>query len=173
MPDRRRSLRLAACALAAALLLPACRGDRPAGGSGDASGAADRPPGVSYANSEVTRGLGLPFSEVARHGDLLFLSGMIGVRPGTMELVEGGLESEARRALENLRLMLEAVGASPEDVLRCTVMMDDIGRWGRFNEVYAGFFGDHRPARSAFGAEGLALGAAVEIECIAAAPAAP
>ena len=135
------------------------------------SGCGDGPgPGVAFRSSGVTAGLDLPFSEVVRHGDLLFLSGMVGVEPGSLELVEGGLEAEARRALENIRLMLAEVGATPDDVLRCTVMMDDIGQWSRFNEVYTGFFGEHRPARSAFGADGLALGAAVEIECVAAAP---
>jgi reactive intermediate/imine deaminase len=123
----------------------------------------------AFHGSEVTAGLDLPFSEVARHGDLLFLSGMIGVEPGTLELVPGGLEAEARRALENVRLMLAAAGATPDDVLRCTVMLDDIEKWSRFNRVYVDFFGDHRPARSALGADGLALGAAVEIQCVASA----
>lgn len=130
-------------------------------------------PEVNFTSSEVTRGLDLPFSEVARHGDLLFLSGMIGVEPGTLELVPGGLEAEARRALENVRLMLAAAGATPDDVLRCTVMLNDIERWSDFNRVYVDFFGDHRPARSALGADGLALGAAVEIQCVASAPSGP
>lgn len=131
----------------------------------------DAGPRTAFVSSEVTGELDLPFSEAARHGDLLFLSGMIGIEPGTLELVPGGLEAEARRALENIRLMLAEVGATPDDVLRCTVMMDDIEDWSRFNRVYVDFFGDHRPARSAFGADGLALGAAVEIECVAAVPA--
>lgn len=176
MPDGRRPIRplshrpVVACLLATALLLPACQGERIPGSSEGPPDPSERTPGPTFATSEVTRGLGLPFSEVARHGDFLFLSGMVGVRPGTTDLVEGGLEAEARRALENLRLMLAEVGAGPEDVLRCTVMIDDIGQWARFNEVYVEFFGDHRPARSAFGADGLALGAAVEIQCTAAAP---
>lgn len=177
-PPSRRSVRRPAATglpataglLTAALLLAACQGERPPGQAGGAPGQADAAPRPTFATSEVTRGLGLPFSEVARHGDLLLLSGMVGVRAGTTELVEGGLEAEARRALENLRLMLAEVGARPDDVLRCTVMMDDIGQWGRFNEIYVAFFGDHRPARSAFGADGLALGAAVEIQCTAAVP---
>lgn len=95
---------------------------------------------------------------------------MVGTRPGTLELVPGGLEAEAGQALENIRLMLQAAGASIEDVVKCTVMLDDMSQWSAFNEVYVEFFGDHRPARSAFGADGLALGAAVEVECIAAVP---
>jgi reactive intermediate/imine deaminase len=121
-------------------------------------------------NSEVTEGLGLPFSEAVRVGDLLFLSGMIGIRPGTMDLVPGGLEPEARQALENIRMTLGAAGAGVRDIVKCTIMLDDIGQWDAFNRVYADFFGDHRPARSAFGAEGLALGAAVEVECLAVVP---
>lgn len=129
------------------------------------SGAAE----VEFTTSSLTEGLDLPFAETARVGDLLFLSGMIGVEPGTLELVSGGLEAESRRALENIRLMLEGAGATPDDVLKCTVMLDDMSQWSDFNEIYAEFFGDHRPARSAFGTDGLALGAAVEIECVAAA----
>jgi len=128
-------------------------------------------PQAEYITSEVTEGLGLPFSEAVRVGDLLILSGMVGNQPGTLELVPGGLEAEARQALENIRTVLAASGASPRDVVKCTVMLDDIGQWGSFNQVYSEFFQGHRPARSAFGADGLALGAALELECMALAPA--
>ena len=121
-------------------------------------------------NSRVTEGLDLPFSEAVRVGDVLFLSGMIGIKPGTMELVPGGLEPEARQALENIRTTLEAAGSTVRDIVKCTVMLDDIGQWDTFNRVYMDFFGGYRPARSAFGADGLALGAAVEVECLATAP---
>lgn len=127
-------------------------------------------PHVEYYASAVTAGLDLPFSEVVRVGDLLLLSGMIGLRPGTMELVPGGIGPETRQTLENIRTVLEAAGATPRDVVKCTVMLDDIADWPRFNEIYVEFFGDHRPVRSALGADGLALGAAVEVECMAAAP---
>lgn len=123
---------------------------------------------AEFTTSSLTEGLDLPFSETARVGDLLFLSGMVGIEPGALELVSGGLEAESRRALENIRLMLEGAGATPDDVLKCTVMLDDMSRWSDFNEIYVEFFGDHRPARSAFGTDGLALDAAVEIECVAA-----
>jgi 2-iminobutanoate/2-iminopropanoate deaminase len=127
-------------------------------------------PQAEFITSPVTEGLDLPFSEAVRIGDLIILSGMVGIRPGTMQLVPGGLEPEARQALENIRTVLAASGASPGDVVKCTVMLDDIGEWGVFNQVYTEFFGDHRPARSAFGADGLAVGAAVELECMALAP---
>jgi len=137
----------------------------------DAPAVAQAPSTPEFGTSELTAGLGLPFSEFARVGDLIFLSGMIGMKPGTLELVEGGFEAESRQALANIDLMLRAAGASRTDVLKCTVMLDDMAQWPRFNQIYMEFFGEHRPARSAFGADGLALGAAVEIECIAAAPA--
>lgn len=125
---------------------------------------------VQFHDSDLTRGLGLPFSESARVGNLLLLSGMVGTRPGTLELVPGGLEAESRQTLENIRMMLQSAGASIQDVVKCTIMLDDISQWSAFNRIYADFFGGHRPARSAFGADGLALGAAVEIECVAALP---
>jgi enamine deaminase RidA (YjgF/YER057c/UK114 family) len=84
--------------------------------------------------------------------------------------VPGGLEPEARQTLANIRTMLEAAGASIRDVVKCTVMLDDMSQWPAFNQIYVDFFGDHRPARSAFGADGLALGATVEVECIAVIP---
>jgi reactive intermediate/imine deaminase len=130
-------------------------------------------PEVEFISSEVTDGLNLPFADAVRIGDLIILSGMVGNRPGTLELVPGGMEAEARQALENVRTVLAAAGASPTDVVKCMVMLDDIGQWGAFNQVYTEFFQGHRPARSAFGAEGLALGAALELECMALAPAGP
>lgn len=111
---------------------------------------------------------GLPFSEAVRVGDLLFLSGQVGTRPGTDELVPGGIEAEARQTMENIRATLDAHGYSMRDVVKCTVMLADISEWGTFNSVYVTFFDGRYPARSAFGADGLALGARVEVECIAA-----
>ena len=110
----------------------------------------------------------LPFSDAVRVGDTVFLSGMIGLRPGTMELVPGGIEAEARQTMENVAATLRAHGLGLDDVVKCTVMMADIAEWGAFNAVYAEFFAAPYPARSAFGADGLALGARVEVECIAA-----
>ncbi len=110
---------------------------------------------------------GLPFSEAVRVDDTLYLSGMVGVKPGTLELVEGGIEAESTRTMENIRLTLEAHGASMDDVVKCTVMLADISEWGTFNEIYKTYFTGRYPARSALGANGLALGARLEVECIA------
>jgi reactive intermediate/imine deaminase len=112
----------------------------------------------------------LPFAPAVRTDDLLFLSGQIGVLPGTMELVDGGLEAEARQTMENIERVLEAAGAGFDDLIKCTVFLDDIEDWEAFNEVYRAYFAGEQPARSAFGTTGLALGAAVEVECIAAVP---
>jgi 2-iminobutanoate/2-iminopropanoate deaminase len=140
-------------------------------GTGKALAASGENTVPEFINSELTAGLNLPFSEVARVGNLLYLSGMIAIRPGTTELIKGGIEEETRQTLENIEMMLKAAGATRRDVVKCTVMLDDIGKWGRgFNQTYVEFFGDHRPARSALGADGLALGAAVEISCIAVLP---
>jgi reactive intermediate/imine deaminase len=110
-----------------------------------------------------------PFSPAVRVGDLIFLSGQIGTAvDATGAVVPGGIEAETRQTMENIKRTLEAVGSSMDKVVKCTVMMADMREWDRMNEVYRTYFAAGRlPARSALGANGLALGARVEIECIA------
>jgi len=111
----------------------------------------------------------LPFPEGTSFGPLVFLSGQLGTVPGTLALVPGGIRAEARQALENIATVLQGQGLGLANLLRCTVMLADMAEWPVFNEVYAEFFaGQLTPARSAFGCNGLALGARVEIECTAA-----
>jgi reactive intermediate/imine deaminase len=129
---------------------------------------AEDKPAVEFLNSGKVVPATLPFSEAVRAGDTLYLSGQVGIKPGTMQLVPGGIREEARQALENIRISLEAHGYSMRDVIKCTVMLADISEWATFNEVYKTFFSAPYPARSAFGASGLALGARVEVECVAA-----
>lgn len=124
-------------------------------------------PAVEYL--PMPGGGSLPFSAAARVGPMLYLSGQIGT-DSTLHLVPGGIGPETRRTMENIRAILAQRGATLDDVIRCTVMMADMKEWGAMNRVYAGFFTRHRPARSAFGATGLALGARVEIECMALVP---
>ncbi|MGJ7902147.1 RidA family protein [Lysobacter sp. 1R34A] len=113
----------------------------------------------------------LPFSEAVRSGDLLFLSGQIGTVPGgDNALAQGGIAAEAEQTLRNVRQVLERHGASMSDVVKCTVFLADIADWPAFNEVYRKHFSAPFPARSALAASGLALGAKVEVECIAQAP---
>ncbi len=118
---------------------------------------------VEYLRADTTSVL--PFSDAVRVGNLLFLSGQIGNQG--MALVPGGIRPEAQQAMENIRAVLERNGSSMDRVIKCLVMIDDIRDWSTFNEVYVTFFDRHLPARSAMGADGLALGAAVEVECIA------
>ncbi len=110
---------------------------------------------------------GLPFSSAVRVGDALFLSGQIGTKPGTTELVAGGVGPETRQTLENIRQVLEYAGSSLSRVVKCTVFLVDIGDYQAMNAVYREFFSEEPPARSTVAGSGLALGAKVEIECIA------
>lgn len=110
---------------------------------------------------------GLPFSSAVRVGDLLYLSGQIGVVPGTLELVDGGVGPQTRQTLENIRGVLAYAGSSLERVVKCTVFLADIADYAAMNEVYRTFFPTSPPARSTVAGSGLALGARVEIECIA------
>ena len=109
------------------------------------------------------------FSPAVRTGDLVFLSGQIGIKPGTLELVPGGIKPETTRTLESIRSLLADIGLGMEDVVKCTVFLADMDDYGPMNEVYLEFFPQDPPARSALAASGLAFGARVEIECIAAA----
>jgi len=122
---------------------------------------------VQYLTSEKMQALKLPFSEAVRVGNLLFLSGQVGVLPGTLDLAPGGIAGETRQALDNINKVLQDNGASMDDLVKCTIMLADIGEWGDMNKVYATYFPKHFPARSAFATNGLALGARTEIECIA------
>jgi 2-iminobutanoate/2-iminopropanoate deaminase len=109
----------------------------------------------------------LPFSEAVRVGNTLYLSGQIGVVPGTMALVPGGMQAEARQTMENIRTTLTAHGYAMSNVVKCTVMLADMVDWPAFNAIYQTYFTPPYPARSALGANGLALGARVEVECLA------
>ena len=130
--------------------------------------AQDRPPEVKYIVPEGAAAT-LPFSPAVKVGHILYLSGQLGT-DSTGKLAPGGIEAETRQALTNIKKLLEANGSSMDRVVKCLVMLADIGEWARMNTVYVTFFPTHRPARSAFGATGLALGARTEIECIATVP---
>lgn len=108
----------------------------------------------------------LPFSTAVRVDKLLFLSGALGYDREKGGLVEGGIQAETRKTLENISQTLEMFGSSMDKVVKCTVFLADMSEWGPMNEVYTTFF-PNKPARSALGASGLALNARTEIECIA------
>jgi 2-iminobutanoate/2-iminopropanoate deaminase len=124
-------------------------------------------PDVEFLRSDAVLPPELPFSDGVRVGNLVMLSGQIGVVPGTLNLVGGGIEAQARQTFENIRRTLAAHGLSLRDVVRVQVMLADMADWPRFNAVYREFFTEPWPARSAFGANGLALGARVEVEAFA------
>ena len=110
-----------------------------------------------------------PFSEAVRVGNILFLSGAIGT-DSTGRVVAGGIGPETRQTLENIKATLARNGLTMENIVKCTAMLADIKEWPALNEVYRTYFPGPKPARSAFAGTGLALGARVEIECIAAIP---
>lgn len=121
---------------------------------------------MEFLTSNGTKAAGLPFSDAVRVGDILYLSGQIGNLPGRLELAPGGIEGQTRQMMENIGRILYANGRSFDDVFKCTVMLADMGHWAAFNRIYVTYFKPHRlPARASFGAAGLALGSAVEMEC--------
>lgn len=110
----------------------------------------------------------LPFSAAVRVGDMLYLSGQIGTLPGTDTLIEGGIGPETTQTMENIKMVVEKYGSDMDHVVKCTVFLADFSEWQAFNDVYVTFFKPEKiPARSAFGATGLGLGARTEVECIA------
>jgi reactive intermediate/imine deaminase len=105
-----------------------------------------------------------PFSPAVQVGSMLYLAGQIGT-DSTNQLVPGGIEAETRRTMDNIADILARTGSSMDRVVKCTVMMADMAEWPAMNAIYRTYFRDNYPARSAFGTNGLALGARVEIEC--------
>ena len=95
------------------------------------------------------------------------VGGGAGNLPGTLDLAPGGIAGETAQVLENIQALLASHGATMSDVVKCTVMLADIADWPQFNAVYKSYFTAPYPARSAFATTGLALGAAVEVECLA------
>jgi reactive intermediate/imine deaminase len=116
-----------------------------------------------------TPGSKLPFSPAVRVGDVIYLSGQIGL--GADGRIPVGIEAQARAAMDSVAAAATIAGVGMDAIFKCTVMLDDMNLWADFNRVYVGYFKpDRLPARSAFGADGLALGAPLEVECLAVAP---
>lgn len=125
-------------------------------------------PAVENLPPVMLKGKALPFSAGVRVGDVLYLSGAIGL--GADDTLPPGIEAQAQaqaqNTLENIGRTLKSAGLGWQDVFSCTVMLSDMANWPAFNAVYARYVvADHLPARSAFGATGLALGALVEVQC--------
>jgi 2-iminobutanoate/2-iminopropanoate deaminase len=111
-----------------------------------------------------------PLSQAIAAGGFVFCSGQLPVDPATGKLVPGGIEDQTRQVLKNLSAVLEAGGSSLDQVVKCTVLMTDLSEFAAMNKVYAEFFKAPCPARATFQVGGLALGAKIEIECIALKP---
>lgn len=107
-----------------------------------------------------------PLTPAVRVGNVLYLSGRLGTGADG-KLVAGGITGETRQTMENIKDVLEKTGSGIDRVVKCTVFMADMAEWDAMNAVYATYFPTHKPARTAVGVSGLALGARVEIECLA------
>ncbi|MEP3348796.1 MAG: Rid family detoxifying hydrolase [Marinomonas sp.] len=123
---------------------------------------------IEFLSNDFYKSKGYPFSEGVRVGNTIYLSGQIGLDSKTGKLAPGGIKAESIQTMDNIKASLENHGYSMSDVVKCTVMLADIKEWGVFNTVYKEYFSENYPARSAFAGSGLALGARVEVECIAA-----
>jgi len=121
---------------------------------------------MKYHRSERFFDAGLPFSEAVEVGDVLYLSGQLGNAPGQKLLVPGGIVAEAHQTMRNIAHVLNKHELSFDKVFRAQVMLADMSEWDAFNKVYITYFKrDRLPARSAWGCNGLALGARCEVEC--------
>lgn len=123
-----------------------------------------RPP-IEYFPPQDAR----PFSAAVRVGDVLYLSGQLGM--GSDGTLADSFEGQVRQTMDNIAATLDAAEYSMADVFKATIMLADMTRWSEFNAIYLEYFEPgHLPSRSAFGAGNLALGAELEVECWAYAP---
>ena len=119
-----------------------------------------------YLTSPESIALKRPFSDATEVGGVLYLSGQIGAIPGEDHVVPGGLAAETKQVMANIGAVLARRGLTHDDMFKCTVMLADMKQWDDFNRVYVTYFKPGRfPSRSAMGVNGLARGAAVELEC--------
>ncbi len=132
-----------------------------------------QPPATGDEGSEIeflhmpgTEGIGLPFSSAVRVDNTIYLSGVIGLEPGTQRPAAGGIQAEARAAMEEIKKTLETFGSSMDRVVKCTVFLADESDRDAFNEIYMSYFGT-LPARRGVTVKCLALNARAEVVCIA------
>ena len=120
-------------------------------------------PAVEHFPAPASGGVAAPYANAVRAGDMLYLSGQTGDVDG---LLKEGFEAQARQSMENIGAVLKERGLGFADVVKCTVMLSDMSKWSAFNEIYVPYFPAGKlPARSAIGANGLAGGALIEVEC--------
>ena len=122
---------------------------------------------IQYVNSDETKEKGYPFSDATVVNGIIYFSGAIGTLPDG-SVISGGIAAETRQTMMNIKNRLEKMGGSMDDIFKCTCMLADIKDWPLMSQEYKKFFNpDKLPARSAFAGSGLALGAKLEIECMA------
>ncbi len=115
--------------------------------------------------SDAPKAIG-PYSQAVRYGDLLFVSGMLGMDPKTGEMAGAGIETQAIRVLENLKAVIEAAGMGLKNVLKSTVFLKDMNDFAKFNEIYGRYFPEAPPARETVQVAKLPRDAAIEISVI-------
>lgn len=108
-----------------------------------------------------------PYSQAVKTGNLLFISGQLGIDPATSKLVPGGTAAEAKQAMNNLMNVLKAADGGPSDLVKTTILLNDMDDFGAVNAVYAEFFDKDYPARACFQVAKLPAGGMVEIEAVA------
>ncbi len=107
-----------------------------------------------------------PYSQGIMKGNTLYVSGQLPLEPGADTPIED-IKKASRQCLENVLAVVNEAGLEKEDIVRCGIFMRDLGQFGAMNEVYADFFGDHKPARAAIEAQRLPKDVVIEIDCIA------
>lgn len=121
---------------------------------------------IHFGTSQAMKDQGFPLSNYTESDDWVFLSGMLGLVPGK-GLIDGGITPETRQTMENIKENLAKEGLDTSNLMKCTAILADMKDWPAFNEEYKKHFNENYPARTVFGASGLAFNARVEVECIA------
>ncbi|MFD2564576.1 RidA family protein [Aquimarina rubra] len=122
---------------------------------------------ITFHKTHEAKKANAPFSDAVQVGNLYFLSGQVGMDHTSRTLVTGGIKKETEQTLENIKAVLKHHDMDMDNVVKCTVILSDINDFAAFSEVYKEYF-PQKPARTTFAAKGLAVGAKIEIECIAA-----
>jgi len=108
-----------------------------------------------------------PYSQAVKVGDIVFVSGQIPLDPATGEMVQGDVEAQTKRVMENLRAVLQAAGAGFEHVVRSTIYLTDLGDFAKVNAIYGSYFPSEPPARATVQVSALPRGSQVEIDVVA------
>ena len=122
---------------------------------------------AEYYVSENSQKLNFPFSDASIVNNVVYVSGQIGSKPGTRQIVNGGIGEETIQTLNNIKMILNDLGVSSDKIFKCLCMLEDINDYSEMNNAYVSFFKNRKklPSRSTFAGSGLALGAKIEIEC--------